>query len=85
MKANISQMLQSDITSTVVGGLIVFFVGTVPSLIVVFSDSSDLVKTTFIGLSLGGGSIAGAIIGKQQPTAIRDVLLHDAGVNTGEN
>lgn len=76
---DLKPLLMSDLTSTIIGGLTVFFVGTIPSLIVVFSNASDLVKTTFIGLSLGGGSIAGTIIGKSQPTAMRDAVQNKPG------
>ena len=74
---NLKSLLTSDVASTITGGLTILFVGTIPSLMVVFSNASDLVKTTFIGLSLGGGSVAGAVIGRGQPTAMRDVLINE--------
>lgn len=78
-------MLTSDIASTITGGVTIFVVGTIPSLIVAFSDASDLVKTTFIGLSLGGGSFAGAVISRSQPTAIKDYLIEESYIHDEGN
>ena len=82
MKSKLQLVALSDIISTVVGGMVFLFAAVIPCVyIATATEVSDQVKTAFLGLTLGGGSIVGALIGKQQPSVLSSVEEDDISVS----